>query len=265
MLQKITLILLITFGLNLSASYEEGKALFQDKCSSCHGEFISISDLKVNFFEKNNEILKLDSPTENMIVYAIMDSSKKIGDPEDPEMRQIEIEDYLKSILKNPNINDSICEPTIMKHYKKKEPMIISDEEATLLTNFIIKYNEEIEKTHPKKVKILSSNYDEKEILDRAKKLNKKIIVYATSKNCVFCKKMKKEVLDLEEIQSLQDKDYIFLEVDVDYIKLPFGVTKYYQQITPTFFFLDNNGKFQNAYPGSWNKSDYIEILKENL
>lgn len=265
MLQKILIIIFLMLTINLQASYNEGKQLFEEKCSSCHGPYVSISELKINFFEKNNEILKLNSPTENMLVYAIMDSSKKIGDPEDPEMRQVEIEDYLKSILKKPDLDNSICEPTIIKHYLKKEPMEISDDEAKLLTNFIMKYNIEREKLHPKKMKILSNGYDEKEILDEAKSLNKKIIVYATSKNCVFCKKMKSEVLDLKDIQNIQDKDYILIEVDVDSIKLPFGLQKYYQSITPTFFFLDNSGKFQNAYPGAWKKSDYLEILKENL
>ena len=40
--------------------------------------------------------------------------------------------------------------------------------------------NKEIEKTF--------SSTNEKEILEKAKKENKKIIVYATSKSCFFCK-----------------------------------------------------------------------------
>ena len=77
---------------NLNASYKDGQEIFKNKCSSCHGDFIAVNTLKENFFEKNNKLLNLKAPTVNMLAYAIMDSPKKIGDPNDIDMRQIEIE-----------------------------------------------------------------------------------------------------------------------------------------------------------------------------
>lgn len=265
MILKNVFLLLAIFTLTLHANYEEGKKIFQEKCSSCHGEFISISKLKVNFFEKNNKLFNLDTPTENMLAYAIMDSSKKIGDPTDPEMRQIEIEEFLKNYLANPDLNNSVCDPMIIKYYKKKKAMNISDEEAVNLSYYFMEYKKQRDLKFPKPIKILEKNYDENKILNDAKKLNKNIIVYATSKTCYFCKKMKNEVLNLTDIEALIDKDFIFLEVDVDKVSLPFDLKKSFYGITPTFFFVSNDKKLLNGYPGAWKKTDFIQILGENI
>ena len=265
MVFRFMILFVFLFTSSLFADYKEGKKIFNDKCSSCHGTYISISSLKTNFFEKKNKLYNLDTPTENMLAYAIMDSSKKIGDPEDPEMRVIEIEEFLKSYLASPDLNDSVCDPMITKYYKKKEPMQISEEEANNLAQFFMEYKKQREIEHPKAIKVLKNGYDEKKILKEAKKQNKTIIVYATSKTCYFCKKMKRDVLDLDDIQSLIEKDFIFLEVDVDNLELPFDLKKNFYGMTPTFFFVSNKSKLLNTYPGAWVKKDFIEILKENI
>ena len=61
------------------------------------------------------------------------------------------------------------------------------------------------------------------------------------------------------------DENYIYMKVDVDETKLPFELQKVYKQITPTFFILSKDGTYIKQYPGSWTKSDFLEILKENL
>lgn len=265
MIPKVLLLLATIFTLSLNASYKEGKKIFKEKCSSCHGEYISISKLKVNFFEKKNKLYNIDIPTENMLAYAIVDSSKKIGDPEDPEMRLIEIEEFLKDYLANPDLANSVCDPMITKYYKKKEPMKISDKEAVLLSHFFLEYNKQRELEHPKPIKVLENGYDESKILEEAKKLDKSIIVYATSKSCYFCKKMKRDVLDLIDIQNKISKDFIFLEVDVDNVILPFDLKKNFYGMTPTFFFISDEKKLLNVYPGAWVKDDFIQILEENI
>ena len=141
---------------NLNADFNEGKELFEEKCSSCHKEYISFKKLKENFFERNNRLLNLTIPTENMLAWAIMESSKKIGDPRDADMRQIEIEEYLKAYLANPDINDSICDAHVLKYYKKKDPIDISSDEAELLAQYFMGYKEDRLKKSPKPVKVLS-------------------------------------------------------------------------------------------------------------
>ncbi|RXJ70176.1 thioredoxin family protein [Halarcobacter ebronensis] len=251
--------------INLNADFHEGEKLFIEKCSSCHKEYISFKKLKENFFERNNTLLNLTIPTENMLAWAIMESSKKIGDPNDNEMRKIEIEDYLKTYLANPDLNDSICDSHVLKYYKKKEPMEISDEESELLAQYFMGYKDDRLKNNPKPVKILSKDYNEKEILEKAKKEGKEIIVFATSQTCYFCKKMKKEVLSLTEVEEAINEDFIFLEVDIDFVNLPFGLKKYFKGMTPTFFFLTTDGQLLHTYPGAWVKDDFLQILKENL
>lgn len=262
---RFFLLFSIFITINLFADFEEGKVLFEQKCSSCHKEYISFKKLKENFFERNNTLLNLTIPTENMLEWAILESSKKIGDPNDPDMRQVEIEEYLKAYLANPDINNSICDAHVLKYYKKKEPMQISDEEAELLAQYFMGYKNDRLKHNPRPVKVLTKDYNEKEILDKAKDEGKQIIVFATSQTCYFCKKMKKEVLSLTEVEEAINEDFIFLEVDVDFIKLPFNTDKYFKGMTPTFFFLTTSGELLHTYPGAWTKSDFLEILKENL
>lgn len=265
MIFRFAVFYIFLFTLALKADYIEGKKIFNNKCSSCHGTYISISSLKTNFFEKKNTLYNLDTPTENMLAYAIMDGSKKIGDPEDSEMRVIEIEEFLKSYLSNPDLNNSVCDPMITKYYKKKEPINISDEEATDLALFFMGYKKQREIEHPKPLKVLEDGYDENQILAKAKEQNKSIIIFATSQTCHFCKRMKKDVLDLDDIQAQIDKDFIFLEVDVNSTNLPFDLKKSFYGMTPTFFFVSNEKKLLNVYPGAWVKNDFIEILKENI
>ena len=76
---------------------------------------------------------------------------------------------------------------------------------------------------------------------------------------------MKREVLSLTEIEEAINEDYIFLEVDVDFVNLPFGLKKYFKGMTPTFFFLTTAGELLHTYPGAWTRADFLQILKENL
>ena len=258
-------ILIISFFLflNLSADYKEGKEIFQNKCSSCHGEYISINTLKENFFEKNNTLLNLKAPTVNMLAYAIMDSPKRIGDSNDIEMQEIEIQSYLKSYLENPDRFNSICDEHILTFYEQKKSIKLSDDEYSSLTNFFMEYKKNLEPKN--QLKSLSSSDKETEIIEKAKKENKLIMVYATSKSCYFCKKMDKDVFSLAEVQKEINKNYIFIKNDMDELSLPFDLQKVYKKITPTFFIVSKEGKYIKQYPGSRTKSDFLEILKENV
>ncbi|MBP9490932.1 MAG: thioredoxin family protein [Aliarcobacter sp.] len=251
---------------NLNASYKDGELIFKNKCSSCHGVFIEFNILKENFFEKNNKLLNLKAPTVNMLAYAIMESPKRIGDPNDEDMREIEIENYLKSYLENPDRFNSICDEHILKFYENKKSMkgLLSLDDYKNLTTFFMEYKENLNEKE-KEISGFVSSDEEKAILEKAKKENKKIIVYATSKSCFFCKRMDRDVLNLEEVKKQMEKNYIFIKNDMDESLLPFDLQKVYKKITPSFFVLSKEGIFEKQYPGSWTKSDFLEILKENV
>lgn len=261
----IFLLFFLFLTINLHADFYEGKKLFEEKCASCHKEYISFKKLKENFFERNNTLLNLTIPTENMLAWAMMESSRKIGDPEDPEIQQMEIEEYLKSYLENPDLNNSICDTHVLKYYIKKEPMIITDEESTLLAQYFMGYKKNRLKNNPSVKKSLAENPDEQKILDKALNEGKQLIVFATSQTCYFCKKMKRDVLSLKDVKEKVNEDYIFIEVDVDFVKLPFGLAKNFKGMTPTFFVLNQEGILLNTYPGAWVKDDFLLILEENL
>lgn len=268
MIKKGILLILAIFisNLNANASYEKGHEIFLEKCSSCHSGHIDMKILKSNFFEKDNKLLNLSSPTVNMLAYAMIDSPKHLGEKEDPEMQQIEIEEFLKNYLSKPDISNSICEPSIIKYYDKKlfVDYKLNDEGISALAIYFMNYKKERLKKNPKKVRVLTNSFNENDLLKEATASNKKILVYATSKTCHFCKKMDKEVLSLNDVEEAIQKDFIFLKVDIEDVSLPFNLSEGYRGITPTFFTLNHNGKFQNKYPGSWSKKDFLLILEEN-
>ncbi len=259
------LCLTLFFILNLFADFKEGEIVFKSKCSSCHIDYISMNTIKENFFEKNNKLLNLKAPTANMIAYAIMESPKKIGDSSDVEMQEIEIENYLKSYLENPDRFNSICDEHILPFYETKLSMkgLLSDDDYKNLAIYFMEYSNNSNQIDKRVLK--SSFVDEKKILEKAKLENKKIIVYATSKSCFFCKRMDRDVLNLDEVKKEMDKNYVFVKNDMDESSLPFDLQKVYKKITPTFFILSKDGTFIKQYPGAWVKDDFLEILKENV
>ncbi len=260
---KILVFLVVMFS-NLFAlsEYEEGKIIFEKKCSSCHVDYIPINKLKENFFFKDNKLLNLRVPTVNMLAYAIIDGPKKIGNKDDEDMRQIEIEEFLKSYLEKPDPLNSICDDHIKKYYDKKEPIKdLSDDDYVNLSYFFLEYDKN--DTHKKK--LVKSNIDEKSVIKKAKKENKLIMVYATSSTCYFCKKMEKNVLSHKDIKKQIDENYIYIKINMDENSLPFSLQEKYKKITPSFFVLDKKGQFITQYPGSWTKKDFKLILKENI
>ena len=266
MIKKSLLSLLLVFSISLWADFKTGEKIFNTKCSSCHSTHVSMKDLKENFFVKENKTLNLKYPTVNMLAYALVDSPKHIGDKEDPEMQQVEIEEFLQSYLENPDLNNSICDDHVSKYYVKKEKVDykLSSDDISSLSLYFMNYKKNRLAKKPIKQRVLTKNYNEDDLLKDAQKNNKRIMVYATSKSCHFCKKMDKEVLSLIEVKEEINKDFILLKVDIEEVSLPFNLNKGYRGMTPTFFALDENAKLINKYPGSWNKDDFLLILKEN-
>jgi len=244
-------------------TFAQGQKLFEQKCSSCHPGFISGDKIKENFFEKNNTLLHLKAPTVNMLAYAIMDSSRHVGDPSDPEMRVDEIEEYLRDSLIHPKREDSICDPEIMKHYENKKPLNppLANGDYAVLASYFMHYKKQRKRLHPRAVKKLNSTYNISHVLAEAAQSHKRIIVEAMSETCHFCKIMEKEVIDTDAVRAVLTAHYIMVQVDVDKQKLPLGLDKVYKHVTPSFFILDANGSLVAHYPGSWKKSDFLNIL----
>jgi len=260
-LKKLLLILAV-FATLANASYEKGKKIFNNKCVTCHVEYIPVNLLIDNFKNHKNKLLNLKAPSFNRIAYKILSGRKAIGSSaDDLDIRREAIEEYLMDYLNAPTFKKSVSSLRSRKHYPKKIPMKnITLPEYKYLVTFIM----EFKKNHDFTVKKNDSKINEKKILRDAKKLNKYIIVEATSKDCHYCAKMKKEVLKLKDVKKSMNKDYIFVEANIDKTNLPFDLEKDFPKITPTFFFLDENAKLIKLYPGAWKKSDFLNMLNEH-
>jgi thioredoxin-related protein len=257
------IIVLVVLILNIEASYVKGKDVFLAKCASCHAEYVSIEDLINNFRNHKNKLLNLKAPAFNRIEYKILRGNKQIGTSEDDyDIRRAAIKEYFVSYLENPNSDDSLASKRSRRHYPQKQSMKgqLSDDEIENLLDFIFEYK----KNHTFKIKKDINEINENQVLSTALKTNKKILVFATSEDCHYCKKMKKNVLSLNNIKEELNQNYIFLEVYVNKVYLPFALEKKFPNITPTFFFLNKMGALDKIYPGSWNEKDFLKMLKDH-
>jgi thiol:disulfide interchange protein len=197
------------------------------------------------------------------VEYKILRGAKQIGSSaDDYDLRRDIIKEYLVEYLDNPNPENSLASKRSRSHYAQKKSMKgqVSNTEIEYLLDFIFEYK----KNHTFKSIKENNEIDEKYILQLAQKQNKKILVFATSDDCYYCKKMKKNTLSSKSVKEALTQDYIFLETYVNKVYLPFALEKSFPNITPTFFFLDNKGKLEKLYPGSWNEKDFLRMLKEH-
>ena len=246
------------------ASYEEGAKVFQKKCSSCHTGYIDPEIIKRNFFQEDNKLLNLTAPTENMLAWAIMKGPKHIGEEGD-DFRSIEIEEYLRSVLRNPDREETICVNRVFQYYKKMPLVDVSDEEIKALVDFFMEYD----KHHHQKAKIIQKVQKPKNKFERlllqAQKIQKPLLVEITSSHCWYCKNMKKNVLHDKEVATFLKKHFIFYELNIDKEKIPLVLQKRYKHLTPSFFIVNEKGQIVADIAGSWNKKDFLEFLKEGL
>ncbi len=195
-----------------------------------------------------------------------MKSSKKIGDPSDLQMRQIEIEEYLRDHLKDPKSTDRLLSPKIYNFFKIEAPsMELSNLELSNLAQYIMEYSKHHKSKKEQLKHHISNSLDIKNLQEEAKRRDKILIIEVSSPHCHYCKKMDREVLSKPDVIKELQNNFILAEVNIEQIKLPKKLDRVYQHITPSFFFISKDGKILSSYPGSWTKSDFLSILQENL
>ena len=263
-LKKLIPTVTLLLALPLAAGYAEGKKLFEAKCASCHPGYISADRIKENFFEKENKLLNLKAPTVNMLAWAITEGPRKIGDPGDAEMRQAEVEEYLREVLEHPEEIESVCDANVKRYYQGKQPVIrLTDAELADLAAYLLEYKAHRQAKEPPVKRRLGKGFDAKQLLAEAKRSGKVLIIEASSPHCHYCKKMDREVIQTPEIRRRLQKGFILAEVDVEESRLPLGLDKVYRKITPSFFFLSPDGTLLAHFPGSWTRSDFARMLEQ--
>jgi len=248
---KILLTIVFAYGLLYA---NEGKKVFENKCLSCHKSFIDMSTLKVNFLDENNRLLKLEAPTLNQLSYRL---KQRIGDPRgDNDMHRMEVFAFMSDYVLNPDRDKSVCLADVMKHFKTMPSLKgqISEDELEAVGEYLYDFDKTIEK----EINETYEGFDS--TLQTAQKEHKIIMIEAMSAECHYCRKMETKVLVDEEIQSILEKDFLTLKIDITKRKLPLGLNA---ELTPTFIFIDANAKIIMQIPGAWDKKNFLEILQE--
>ena len=232
----------------------EGQEIFEKKCASCHKGYIPMSQLKENFLDHNNTLLKLTAPTLNQLSYRL---KQRIGDPKgDNDMHRMEVSAFISDYVINPDRDKSVCLEDVMQHFKTMPSLKgkISEEELEEVSTYI--YNAEKKILEEKGVEY--EGFDK--ALDKAKREHKIIMLKVMSKDCHFCRKMDNEVMIEKEVVDALEQDFISVAIDISTTALPLGLKT---ELTPSFIFIDEEANVLMNIPGAWDKTDFLLLLKE--
>jgi len=232
----------------------EGKILFDKHCVACHTPFISMSKLKENFLDHNNTLLKLKAPTLNQLSYRL---KQRIGDPKgDNDIHRMEVTAFMSDYVYHPDKEKSVCLADVIQHFKTMPSLKgkVSEDALEEIGTYLYDYDNKV-------IKEKSVKYEGFAVaLKRAKKEHKTIMIKAMTEDCHYCRKMEREVMIEKEVTKALNKDFITVMVDVSKVKLPLGLKS---ELTPTFIFVDEESKILMNIPGFWDKTDFLQILKE--
>ena len=103
-------------------------------------------------------------------------------------------------------------------------------------------------------------NKDYKTAVEKAKKTDKLVFVFITSKDCKFCKKLKETTLEDKNIVQKINKAYSSVIVMKDKDFFP---SKLNAKATPMLYFLDKNENIIDYSLGYWDVADFNFILKD--
>ncbi|CAA6814325.1 MAG: Unknown protein [uncultured Sulfurovum sp.] len=98
--------------------------------------------------------------------------------------------------------------------------------------------------------------------LELSKVNNKLIMLKLTADNCKYCVKMDNEVFTDNEVNAFVSENFIPVTINVDKEEIPLEIN---QTITPTFVFINQEGKVVSKLPGSWNKKDFMDLLRNRI
>jgi len=101
-----------------------------------------------------------------------------------------------------------------------------------------------------------------KEGLKKAKEERKMIVIYITSKHCQYCREMENTTFKNQKVQEYLNKNFIPIKVEKSSSD-GWTVRKKYGYVgTPTFHFLEANGKKIKTLFGAWTPEEFLGILR---
>jgi len=247
-------ILLLITTLTIFLFSNSAEDTFEKKCSTCHKGYIAQSQLIKNY-EQNNSLFKLKAPTLTELSFALRD---QIGDRMgDKESQLMEIEDFLKNYLSDPNKKRSILSKSVTRHFETMPKMKgkLKDEEIEALASYMFDYSEEMIAKHSVK------RYSYEDALKKAKAEDKIVLIEGYIIFCRGCMMMDREVFVEDVVKEALDKDFVFVKENMLKEKLPFGMKS---MGTPSFYFITNDGKkVIDKIQGMGTVDEFLELLDE--
>lgn len=95
--------------------------------------------------------------------------------------------------------------------------------------------------------------------LELQKKTHKPIMLDVMRDTCHYCVKMERDVFQDQETAQWLEERFIPAQINLDKEKMPLNEEIL---LTPTFFFLDEDGRILKKIPGSWNIQDFKDLTK---
>lgn len=103
------------------------------------------------------------------------------------------------------------------------------------------------------------TNYDV--ALKKAKENKKILMMFASTKSCPWCRKLERQTLNKENINSLIQENFVPVAVDQELKDFP---QKFEVKVVPTIYFINPNDEtVVGKALGYKNKTDFENILKE--
>ena len=115
--------------------------------------------------------------------------------------------------------------------------------------------------TSNKFIEEMAYEVDYKIALQKAKKLNKPLLMIASQVTCPWCRKLERQTLKKKTIDTFIKENFIPLSVDKDLLNYP---KKFEVKVVPTMFFI--NPKDETVIKkvlGYKNKKEFKEILEK--
>jgi thioredoxin-related protein len=94
--------------------------------------------------------------------------------------------------------------------------------------------------------------------IKEAKVSNKIVMIDAVRRGCHYCEDMEAQVFKDAAMAAYIEKRFVPVKIDLSEEALPLDLDV---SMTPTFFFISEEGRLIKRVPGSWNREDFRSFL----
>ena len=115
--------------------------------------------------------------------------------------------------------------------------------------------------SHENFAKVMKYETDYNRALEKAKKINKPLMVFMSTSYCPWCRKLESQILAKENIDKKIHEKYVPVMLNFDEKKFPENLTRI--KITPTLYIIDSKSeKIEEKIVGYNNRSAFLHLLK---